>query len=246
MIRRLLAVLLLAALPAVAAGDTLLQLETHQDAYQIGGRDQPAQDGKVEVWIGKDHVSRSDGRTTVVYLGAEKRLLVVNHPTKSYSYIDLPVDFAKLMPKGMEEMAEMMKMTAEVTATDETRKIGDWNAHRYDLTMTNAMGLAIETTMWTTRDIAIDYDAYEELSRQMLMLQPGGSSIVEQLSTVDGFPVEQTTKIDLGGTSFETREELVSVEEKAAPAGTYGVPEGYAEKDLAEMAGAGGPGPGGR
>ena len=44
---------------------------------------------------------------------------------------------------------------------------------------------------------------------------------------IDGFPVVQESDVDMGGSRFKTREELVAVETKEAPAGTYDPPVGY-------------------
>ena len=61
MLKKTLIALALAALVVAPAGaDTLLTLKNHQDAFEIQGQSQPAQDGTVEMWIGDNAISRDD------------------------------------------------------------------------------------------------------------------------------------------------------------------------------------------
>lgn len=228
---------------AVAGADSLLTLKTQQEAYQMAGRDVPAQETTVEMWIGDGRVSRDDGKNTVILRTEPDELYVINHDERSFARIELPFDFASTIPEGMEEMAAQWKMTAEVTASDETKTVGEWSARRYDISMSNPMGLAVELVMWASKDLEIDYDTFNKLSLNLLGMQPGGEEMAEELAEIEGYPVLQETTVNMGDTTYTTREELVSAEEKTPPAGTYEVPDGYSEKDLSKMAGGG---PGGR
>lgn len=233
---------LLCLVPAAGAGaDALLTLKTHQDAYEMAGQEIPAVDSTVEMWIGDGRVSRADGKNTVILHSDPDELLIVNHGEKSYARIELPFDFASTIPPGMEETAEQWKMSAEVTPSDETKTVGDWSARRYDVTMSNPMGMGVSLVMWSSKELEIDYDTFHKLSANLLAMQPGGEGMADELAEIEGYPVLQETTVDVGGTTYTTREELVSADEKTPPAGTYEVPEGYTEKDLRSMAG-GGPG----
>ncbi len=226
---RVAAVLLPLALAAGAAGaDTLLILKTHQDAVEFAGQSQPAQESTVEVWVGKDQISRSDERATLIVRPSE--LVVVNHADKTFTVLALPLDFEKLVPPEMKQMAEMFKLTAKVTPTTESTKIGDWNVRRYDVEMTNPRGMAISTVMWTTRDLEIDYAAYQKLAAQTMALA-GGTELAAEMTKLEGFPVLQETTIDMAGNTVRNREELVSAEQKEPPATAYSVPEGYTESE---------------
>jgi len=224
------AALLPLALAGAAGADTLLVLKAHQDAGVVAGQQQEARDSTVELWIGDDRISRSDDQSKLVLRPDE--LVIVNHGERSYSVLELPADFKKLLPAGMEKQAEMWKLEAKVTPGEERRKIGDWNARRYTIEMTNPMGLAVRAEMWTTTELAIDFEAYHRLARQMLALQPGTAELAAEMAKVEGFPVLQETTLDIGGGQVTTREELVSVEEKEPPADAYGVPAGYERAEL--------------
>ncbi len=219
------ALLLPLALAGAAGADTLLVLKAHQDAGVVAGQQQEARDSMVEVWIGADRISRDDDQSKLV-MGRDE-LLIVNHGERSYTVLELPVDFKKLIPPGMEAEVEKWKLEAKVTPGEERRKIGDWNTRRYTIEVTNPMALAVRTEMWTTTELEIDLEAYHRFARQMLALQPGTAELASEMAKVEGFPVLQETTVDIGGGTVTTREELVSVEEKAPPADAYGVPEGY-------------------
>lgn len=226
---RVAAALLPLALAAGAAdADTLLTLKSHQDAIEFAGQSQPAQDSTIEVWIGKDQISRSDERSTLIV--RQDEMVVVNHTAKTYTVLDLPLDFEKLVPPEMKQMAEMFKLRAKVTPTAENKKIGDWNVRRYDLEMTNPSGMAITTVMWTTRDLEIDYPTYQKLAAQT-MAMAGGAELAAEMVKLEGFPVLQETTIDMAGNTVKNREELVSAETKAPTATAYSVPEGYTETE---------------
>lgn len=224
------AALLPLAFAAAAGADTLLVLKAHQDAVEVAGQHQPAHDGTVELWIGDGLVSRSDDLGRFVLRPDE--VVIVNHADRTYSVLELPVDFRKLMPPGMEQSVEMWRLEATVTPGEERRKIGEWNARRYTIELTNARGLAVRTEMWTTTELGVDLEAYHRLARQMLALQPGTAELLAEMAKVEGFPVLQETTVDAGGSTVTTREELVSVETKQPPPDAYGPPEGYELTDL--------------
>lgn len=234
---RVAATLLPLALAAGSAGaDTLLTIESHRDAVEFAGQQQPAEDSTIEVWIGDGQISRSDPRATIIV--DPEAMTVVNHAGQTYTVLELPLDFDSLVPPEMKQMAQMSKLTAKVTPTDERKKIGDWNVRRYDIEMTNPAGLAVSTTMWLTRDLDIDYSSYQSLAAQT-MAMVGDSELVAEMSKLEGFPVLQETTFDMAGSTVTSREELVSVEQREPPAGTYSAPEGYEESD--QLAGPVGP-----
>jgi hypothetical protein len=52
------------------------------------------------------------------------------------------------------------------------------------------------------------------------------------MQQIEGFPVIEEADVEMAGSRFKTREELVSAETKDAPAGTYDPPAGYAAQAL--------------
>ena len=117
-------------------------------------------------------------------------------------------------------------MKVQVTATGETKKVGTWNARKYKVDISNPEGLHLDTTIWASKDVA-SYQAYGKLAAALAAMQPGSGEWARQMQQIEGFPVIQEADVTMGGSRFKTREELVAVETKDAPAGTYDPPAGY-------------------
>ncbi len=213
-----------------AAADTLLTILRHSDAFDAQGRQQPARDETVELWIGKDRIYRGDGSKAVILRGDKNDVVLINRDNDTYTVLGLPIDFDAMLPAEARRDAEMWKMSAQVTPTEETKKIGDWNARLYELDLTNPAGLAIHTELWTTRDLPIDYDRFKQLSMALASLQPGGAEAAADLGKIDGFPVYQEIAVDMGPTTARSSEKLDSAVEKDPPAGIYDPPAGYREE----------------
>lgn len=227
---RLAAVLFAVALAGAADADTLLRLKIHQDPVEVGGQvREAAHDDEVEVWIGDGKISRTDERSKLVIHGDE--LVIANLVDRTYSVLELPIDLDELLPPEARQMAAMMKLDAEVTATGESREIGGWKADGYRVEITNPSGLAVTIELWATTDIDIDYEAYRRLSSQMSALQPGGEDLFEEMKKIEGIPVLQETTVDSGGAVIASREELVSAEKKEPPEDAYQIPDGFKKTD---------------
>lgn len=240
MFRRALFAFLILALPLAAGADTLYTMKSHTDAIKMGGQSQPAKDATIKVWAASDRLRRDDGDQTMIFRLDKNRLYMVDHEDKTYSEVSLPIDLRKMMPKGSEAMADQiaagMKVSVQVAPSDETKKVGQWNARRYDVTVQSAMGMRIATTMWVSKEIE-GFAGFNKMAGTMASLQPGSGEWVKQLEKIDGFPVLTESKVDALGAQFGTREELVSVETKAAPAGTYDPPVGYKAQAYNPIAG---------
>lgn len=240
MVRRILLSLLALTLPLAAGADTIYTMKSHTDAFKVGGESQPAKDSQVKVWAAGDRLRRDEGDQSMIFRMDQSRLYVVDHADKTYSEIALPIDLRKMMPKGMEAMADQiaagMKVTVQVTPRDETKKVSQWNARRYDMTVQSAMGMKIVTTMWVSKEIE-GFAGFNKMAGTMASLQPGSGEWVKQLEKIDGFPVLTESKVDALGAQFTTREELIAVETKAAPAGTYDLPAGYKAQPYNPIAG---------
>jgi hypothetical protein len=218
MSRRLLLplLLLLLAIPATAVADTVL---TIQSSIQ-GLKDQP-QPGPVKVWIGGgDKLRRDEGGDTSYILRIDRgKLYILNHPEKTYSELAV-ADLLKIASPPAAQLS------VKVTATNDTKKVGTWNARKYKVDIKNPMGLHLDTTIWASKDVA-SYQAYNRLASSLAALQPGAADWARKLETIEGFPVLQEADVEMGGSRFKTREELVSVETLEAPAGAYEIPKGY-------------------
>jgi hypothetical protein len=220
MSRRILLLLLLLATPAAA--DTLLTVRSSVEGVKM---DQPRRE--VRIWIGGDKIRRDDGEASTILRLDQGKLYQLNHEEKTY--IEIPLaDLQKMAPSGAQ-------MKVQVTATNETKKIGQWNTRRYKVEISSPDGLRLETTIWASTEVE-SHGAYNRLTAALAALQPGSGEWARKLQQIEGFPVVQESDVTMGGSHFKTREELVSVETKDAPAGAYDLPKGYKPLPMAQLA----------
>ena len=134
--------------------------------------------------------------------------------------------------------AEQVRLAVKVTPGSETRKINGWTARRVQMDVVSAMGMKIGTTLWVSRDVA-GYATLNKLTAALAALQPGAAEWSQKLEAIDGFPVLKEDDVDAMGTHFKTRDELLSVEPRVAPAGTFEPPAGYTAVPFNPMTNAG-------
>ena len=236
--------------PAFCA-DLVVTRSTHSDAMKLPGMEQPAKDSTEITWFAKDRMRVENGDQVTIVRADLKKMYMLDVKQKTVSTVDLPIDMKKYVSAEMAPMLDqigtMMKIT--VTPTTETKKIKDWNATKYTMTMSMPMGGGFTRDIWATKDIELDSTAFNALAGTMMSSAIGGASMAADFSKIEGFTVltEGTQKVM--GQSSKTREELVSIEKKEAPEGLYEVPKGFTEKPFDPMAGSpmggGGGAPGG-
>lgn len=239
----LLTVLLTGVASCPAGADSLLTLKSHTDAIQLKDEMQPAKDTEVRLWVGADRVRRDEGDTSMILRLDRNKLFLLHHPDKTYNEIALPADFLHLMPHDQEAMAtgwaQQMKLTVRLTPGTETKKINAWTAKREQMDIASAMGMKIATTLWVSKEIA-PYALLNRLTATLANLQPGAADWSQKLEHLDGFPVLKEDNVDALGAHFKTREELISVETRDAPAGAWEPPAGYTAAPFNPLAGTGG------
>ncbi len=207
--------LLLLLLAAPATADTLLTVRSSVEGLKM---DQPPT-GQVHLWVAADKLRRDEGETSTIVRLDRGKIYLLNHGDKTYAEIPAP-DLQKPVP-----LAEAA-IKVGVTPTNETKKVGKWNARQYKVDIASPEGLHLDTTIWASKDVA-DYQAYGKLAAVLAALQPGSGEWARQMQQIEGFPVLQESNVTMGGSHFKTREELVAAETKDAPAGTYEPPAGY-------------------
>jgi hypothetical protein len=226
------------ACAGVAHPDTKVVQSTHQDSFSVMGQTQPAKDEEQVLWIGADRMRLDTGTTSVLVRLDQQKMFLLDHGDKTASAIDLPIDLGKLLPPGMgEQMMQMMQFDVAVSPKDETRQIGDWQATGYDVSMTSQM-MSIQSNMWATTDLDVDFDAYYELYSQILSLQPGMKKMADEMRRIKGFVIEQDGFVSMpmmGDTSFKTSQKTISIDEIEAPSDLYEVPADYTNEPFDYM-----------
>jgi len=210
----------------------------HQDGFSMMGQSQPATDENRVTWLGDDRIRMDQGNVSTIVLSDAKKMFIVDHGDKIYYEIALPVDLNTLLPPGMgEQMMNMMKFDVTLTPSEETKKVGDWTAKRYDMKMKSAM-MSIDSVIWASTDTPLDLKDYVDLYAEVMSLQPGMADMAEKMRQIDGYIVSQDSTMSMsmmGETSIASTEEVTSIEETAPPDGTYAPPGDYTKQEFDYM-----------
>ena len=223
----------------VAGADYKVVQQHHQDGFTMMGQTNPPSDEEHVTWVGDKMMRMDQGSTSTVVLMDAKKMFIIKHDNKNYTEVDLPVDIASLMPPGMaEQMMAMMKFDVTVTSSDETKKVGEWTAKRYDMKMTSAM-MSMDSVLWASTETPINFADYFDLYSEVMSLQPGMESMMEQMGQIDGYVVSQEGTMSMkfmGETTVSSSDVVISIEEVDPPAGTYGPPADYTREEFDYMA----------
>lgn len=235
--------LLLIAAPAIWA-DSVIKINIHTDAIEAMG---VAESDEVNtLWLGGNKLRDDRSGQSVIVNMDDKKLYVVRHDAKVYHALDLPLDLKSLVSPEeaaqFEMMAQQMEMKVQITPTDQVKEVAGFNAKLYKIDLSNPMGMAMELDVWMSDEVGVDAAAFKKLYLEMLSAQPMGAEWIKEIMAIEGFRVQQDTKVKMMGTEFGVREELVSIEEMDAPAGTYTPPSDYKLEPFDFNAMAGGPG----
>ena len=234
---------------AQARADVYMKQKMHTGSFSMMGQTQPEKDEIMVFWLGanKARTDMETGKSSSIFLADKKLLYLIDHNKMQYS--EMPLDFEKMFeeaagPEAAEdpEKAEAMKkmpgfmknmmkgvmgnMSAKVTETGETKKIGDWNCRKYIIEMDLGMGKS-EAEAWATEDLKIDYGMAFTMANAMMAGQPGFEKIIQEMKKVKGVIVYQTATVKMMGAEVTSTTELLECTNTSAPAGTYDIPTGY-------------------
>jgi len=217
------------AVPAAFA-DALLTVRTHVDSFEIAGKKQAPREGEIRIWVGETGTRRDDGPKTTLLRTDRRKLYLLDHDERTYSTIDLPVDLARLTPADqratLNELIAATKVQVTVAKTAESKKVGGFAAERYNVTVAGGGKKIFDSTLWVSKDVS-GFAQANQVAAQLAALQPGSADWAAELERLPGYPVLQETVLEVTGAKVRSREELTAVEAKAAPAGTYEIPDGY-------------------
>jgi len=144
--------------------------------------------------------------------------------------------------KMMEAMKGMMEgmsggssmMSAKVTATDETKKIGDWDTRLWVVDMKVMMGNTTQK-IWATKDIDMNYEKFQELGGAMLASMPGFEDIVNEMKKIEGVPILTESETKVMGTSIKQTTEVIDFQNKTSPDGIYDLDKKLKKVSLMEL-----------
>lgn len=222
----------LLAIVAVAAlslhADVYIKSKTHTDAMSVMGQNTPASDTVSESWISDNAFATVTPDQTIIIDLAKNVAWFVNPKSKTYVETPLPLDFTKILPPQAAAMAGMLKMTATVAPTAETKKIGSWNCTGYDVNLT-IMGMAMKMRSWVSADVPFDYASFNTkfLANMLKGQMRLDDASVKEFAKMKGYTVASEMNGDIMGAKMHTTTEVMEISKKPAIAGVYGIPAGF-------------------
>jgi len=216
--------------PILAKADIFITRTKHSDEVVMMGQVQPAKDEQGIVWMTNDKMRDDLGDISTLVRFDLNKMYIINNKDKTYSEIDMPIDFEKILPAEAMQYLQMMQVTATVTDSGETQKIKDWNCKKYLVEISvSIMGMTMPMTMemWTSKDLGIDFDLYKKFQNETLLLNPMFKSVIAEFQKIEGYPVLTKLSMTMMGAETKSQEELLSVEKKDPPPGIYDLPQGY-------------------
>ena len=123
-----------------------------------------------------------------------------------------------------------MDISSSITDTGETQTINNWKCKEYLVEISVSMmgmPMPIKMDIWTSKDLGVDLKEFQELYTKTLAANPFLQDFIQDFGKMEGYPVLTEFSMDMMGAQQKSREEVISVEKKEPPAGTYELPEGY-------------------
>jgi hypothetical protein len=226
-----LAVMCTLGVPALAS-ETLITKRKITDTITVKGMEKPLEIQTELTWLGKERMRVDLGSWSTIVRSDRKKLYQINHEARSYSVVDLPVDLKKyLSPEDAKKADEAAaQVTVAIAPGVESRKFKDWTATKSTMTMTVPRRGTFTEQIWTASDVGFDTSAWFEMASARMSLQPIGALMATEQKKLAGFPIFIERTQVIGKNSFTGRDEVLSIECKDAPEGTFEVPKDYTEK----------------
>ncbi len=219
--------------------DVYIKQKTHTNAFKMMNQEQPAKDVITEQWIGKNKFASHNKDQSMIIDTNKKVLIMINHKTKTYIFMTLPLDISKYMPEQIAQMMKQMMGNLSITVkqTGETKMIGNWKCNRYDMTMT-MMGMPMKMTHWASTDVPFDWKKISALmleSVAKIQMNLNEASINE-MKKVKGYTIATDMTMNMMGATMSVKMVTLEITNKPAGPEVYSIPPGYTKKDKMSMA----------
>lgn len=232
----------LAAIPTNA--DTFMKQLVKTDAFEVMGQKQPANVDTSIMWMSDDKAYMLKDKNAYIMRADKGVVYLIDDKDKTYSEMSVDIfgeikkaigednENAEMVPEMMKSIMGTMKVT--VTPTEETMKIGDWNAKKYDVVTSIAMGTT-NSEIWASEDIKVNYKVFHAISNAFMAPMPGFDEMMKEMEKIKGMQVKSITQAEMMGAKVKSTSELLECSEKTAPAGIYDIPEGYKKVEMQMM-----------
>jgi hypothetical protein len=211
-----------------------IKQKNHTDGYTVAGTTVEESNDEMCIWIGEKGL-RSDGSSQSILVRPDtKDVYIIDHTNKEYSIVPFTQFEAisdAISTSGLPDfVTNMVKLTATITPTTETKKIGKYNCTKFLQSIKN-VAMSSETELWITKDIKVNIELYKKYLSSMLTATPGMSQMLgdisKELNKIDGVYVQSSTVTNAMGNEMKSSTEVLEVKEGNPPAGIYELPAKY-------------------
>ncbi|MBN2885948.1 MAG: DUF4412 domain-containing protein [Chromatiaceae bacterium] len=177
-------------------------------------------------------VNEGPEATNMVLDPASGVMSFVNDTKKEYFQINVQDVIDAMKDPRMAEMRSMIgDIEVSVTDTGETKRIGDWDCRRYQVTKRGMM--EVDQEVWATESVDLDVSRF---TRMMSMAGaqdlPGSEAQQAEMAKIKGYPVLTLTRMMMMGTEMKTEIEVQSIRREAIPAAFFEIPADYSLKEI--------------
>lgn len=232
-----------------AGADTYIKSVTETEAMEIAGQQRPAMTDTMEVWMSSQRAVTILGGGQKFIVDAEDQTLTLVRPDRQ-AYTQIPAgDLGVMLDSAAaaaidsleaheeDEIADTLRqrlgqimgnITYEVTATDSTKQIDQWQARKYVVTMNMGMGATVTSEVWATDEVDIDWGMYRAMMLRTMAFMPNAEELWEESQKLEGLTVRANVTTEMMGMEMTAVQRLLEVDtDREPPAGVYEVPEGY-------------------
>lgn len=229
----LVAVALMVPTAGPARGEDVLEIHRHTEWRASDGTLVLSDDAEGRLYLGEGRARFDQGEgASWILLQEEGKLVLLNHPQKTFQEFALPVrleDYAS--PEEQEKLrkvAPSLVPEMELSRTGETREIEGWQARKWVLEGKPPEGTTTYTYELWLADLPIDEELCAELLRSFGAAHFVQRGIASRMAELPGFPVLRRSVVGYahGRRDLDTRR-LVSLTAESVPPGFYTPPEGY-------------------
>lgn len=230
------AIFLMLTIPLAAGADLCVKQNSHTDSYYYGGVTNPSEDEESVMWISADKVAvTGETRSVIIDLPA-KSMFFINHNDSTYAEMTLPMDWSQVVDPQLLARLNMFKRQGEIKATEEKKKIGEWECEGYEVSSwipyMDTRFDEREMTVWVTEDVPIDLGKYNEMTTELYKLRNYSDAMIEEMKKIEGVEVASEGVIYMRGFTVNTEDKLIEMFEEDPPPDVYSVPKGYSKKDI--------------
>lgn len=224
-------VFLILILPFLLNADHVVKKTKQTTATVMKGSNEKSSAENGTTWISKNKMRQDEGNATSVIIRLDKnKVFILNHKEKTYSEMGLPINLEENLTQEAKQVIKVMKISSSIEKTQDTRVVRDWKSQKFaaDISI-SVLGMEMPMTMeiWASRDTGINLKTFRKFYAVLLSINPFTKDLMDDFQKIEGFPVLTKISMRVKGVETQSQEEVVMIEERKAPRGTYDLPREY-------------------